>query len=537
MTNTKKIFYAAALMGVIVVTSAAIWPLLRPNRDTVYTFPTTKYGAFLAAQHAIYVNDFDAAARMVADLTDQDFAVVRNTVILADFLGGNLPDDAVLPKGDLGAMAGLVRDAINIRDNNWDAVYARHKDDKTVISAPMRIWASVATGRVTGAMKFIDGLSATDSWKDFMRGYIYAQLGKTETAARHFANVKTDFMNINDYLCIMSFYDAHNMTDAAAALRGDFTRRPGGMFMSDNDFIPDWSDYSGFNRALSFSLIQSVSHGRVMMYSDLSLLLLRLAGAVNGGATSQSTAINYYVGQYFLNNGGDYGAFFDDIDAASPFYPFACMKLAEKSGTIADLERTVRANPLFVPGITKLVAKNVQSGNRRAALRVVNRALDNDNLADAGRAFMLKTRAQIYLTFSDYDNAQSDIRAAADITPNDVEVLALQSRIWSATGRELENAYDYAIALVHKSPGDVFAWDTLGMAVRAREGASAAIDILDRVGDVANACSALFDHLGDLYIETGDTRRAADAFDRAIALSDDGLVVVRDIEKKIRRLK
>ena len=110
-----------------------------------------------------------------------------------------------------------------------------------------------------------------------MRGQIYAETGDIAKAAADFSKVDSGFMNINDYLYIMSFYRQNNMTELADVLRDSFTGQPGGMFMVDFDDIPDWSNYSGIKNALAFSLIQNVSHTQVMMYSDLAVLLLRFA--------------------------------------------------------------------------------------------------------------------------------------------------------------------------------------------------------------------------------------------------------------------
>ena len=77
----------------------------------------------------------------------------------------------------------------------------------------------------------------------------------------------------------------------------------------------------------------------------------------------------------------------------------------------------------------------------------------------------------------------------------------------------------------------------MGCVVAAREGADAALDVLKRVGEVAETCSALFEHIGDMYIKTGKKDEAIEAYRRAIELADDGLVVVPYIERKIRKIK
>ncbi len=507
------------------------------SANVVYQTPVTKYGAFLAAQHAIYVNDFDNAARFSKTLENTDYAIVKNTQFMSEFLSGKLPAGVEILKKEKNTAARLIYDAYLAERGDWDEMYKRHKNDESALASPLRIWSSVATKRQKDALKFIDTLQTNDSWKAFVRGQIYAVSGDAAAAAKSFADVRTDFLNINDYLYIMSFYRHNNMNDAADDLRDDFTSRPGGMFMLGYDNIPDWSSFSGYKNALAFSLLQNVSHTQIMMYSDLAILMLRFAEIVGPGFAKDNDAINYYIGQFFYNNSGDYQKHFDKISHNSPFYSFAILRAAEKNNDISRLEREVENNPLFVPALNKLIAYHIQNGNRSRALQTVNRAIKTKNLNDVGQAFFKKSRAHIYYVFGDLDKAQSDLRAASDVLATDGEILSLQAKIWAARNREIDNAYEYAMTLVRQNPADIFAWDTLGRVVHAREGADEALDILARVGEMANSCSALFEHLGDLYMEKGNEKLARDSYIRAIELSDDGLIVVPNVRKKLRKIK
>lgn len=538
MQRIEKLFTTGVLMAVIIVTGVTLWSFMSTDSDQKqHTYPVNKFGAFLASQHAVYVNDFESAMTFAKHLDDTDVPVVYNTIILSEFLNGRLPDNVGDLKDEKGSAAQLLYDAHLARSDDWASLYNRHKKDETALASPLRIWSGVATGKTKETLQFIDKLKTNDSWKTFVRGQIYAETDQIDKAAAEFAKVPVDFMNINDYLYIMAFYNHFGMTEAANKLHGDFTERPGGMYMLDLNIAPVWQDYSGLHNALAFSLIQNVSHTQIMMYSDLSLLMLRFAQVIQQGKTSEQNAINYYIGQYFYNNGGNYRQFFEAIDKTSPFYPFGMVKIADRTGQMNQLKQVAASNPLFVPATNKLVAKHIQQGHKRQALRVINKALDNKNLTETGRAFYLKTRAQIYLTFGDLTAAQSDIRAAADILPIDAGVLAIQSKIWAAENRELETAYEYAIALVRRAPTDIEAWDVLGTVVAVREGPEAALELIERVGQVSETCSILFEHLGDLYSELGDKNRARDAYHRAIELSDDGLTIIPNLEKKLRNIK
>ena len=538
MKKIESLFITISLFAAIAITSGAIWNTThKMGQGEKYEFPTTKYGAFLAAQHAIYVNDFDTANDLTQNLRDIQYPIVQNTIYISDFLSGRMPFDAHLLKNEKGMPAQLVYDAYLIQNDMWKELHNRHKTDESALAAPLRIWSAIANDWRTNTFKFIDRLPTNASWKSFVRGQIYAELGDTDTAAENFAAVSPDFMNINDYLYIMSFYTHHDMADAAAQLRDDFTARPGGMFMRGYDNIPDWSVYAGYKNQLAFSLVQNVSHTQIMMYSDLAMLLLRFAQITAPEFAETNGVVDYYLGNYFWNNSGDYGAHFARISPDSPFYLFGVLRNVEKNGNIDELQDALREHPLFVPAVNKLVGYHIQHGNKRAALRVINRAIKDKNLNDAGRAFFTKGRAQINFAFGDMDAAQQDLRDASEILVMDAEIISLQAKIWAAQNRELDNAYDYAMMLVQQNPTDILAWDTLGVVVAQREGVDAALEVLERVGKVSETCSSLFEHLGDIYAITGDVDKAVESYMRAIDLSDDGLTVIPVIERKIRKIK
>ncbi len=538
MRKIESLFVGTAIMTTVLGVGISIWNYqARAPYDNGYKFAPTKYGAFLAAQHAVYVNDFDNAAKFMSNLADVDSATVSSVRYISQFLDGHMPADADLLRDEKSAPARIIYDAYLISGGDWGSVYKRHKTDENALIAPLRIWSAVASKHTKDALKFIDKLPTNDSWKSFVRGQIYAETGDIAQAAKSFAAVRPDFMNINDYMYIMSFYTHNNLNDAAEKLHTEFTSRPGGMYMLEFNDVPDWTQFAGYKNALAFSLVQNVSHTQVMMYSDLAMLLLRFAQVTGPAFDENNDAMNYYLGQFFFNNTGDYERFFAKIPQSSPFYLFAQMRMADADGNMHAVHRVVRANPLFVPAVNKLVGHYISTGNRRAALRTINTTLKNKNLTEQGRAFFLKNRAYINYVFGDLSDAQSDIKSAADVLPMDAEILSLQAKIWAAENREIDNAYDYAMALVRKNPTDIMAWDTLGVVVAVREGAPAAIELLARVGEISVTCSSLFLHLGDLYAETGDVARARDAYMRAIELADDGLIVVPDVNRKLRKLK
>ncbi len=537
MMKRKTLFFIAFCAFILGGGIAVVKHLPKGGADYEVSGLTTKYGAYLAAQHAIYTNDFKTAKTFTQEFADIEYDGVKVTRMLAEFLGGNIPQDAQKLVKEKNTALKFIYDAYLAQNNDWDTLYKRHSTNKSALDAPFRIWSGIATRHYKETLKYIDSMEAGAAWKAFVRGQIYAEQGDIKSATKEFAAVPIDFMNINDYMYLYSFYTANSLTDQANELQKKFTSSIGGMFMSDFANFPDFAIYKGIKNALAFSLIQNVSHTQIILYSDLSVLMLRFAQIIGPDTQLFQDTCNYYIGQFFANTRGNYQKQFDLISPESPLYLFAEMRRAGDSGSIDALEKILKKQPLFVPALNKLVALHIANGNKTAALTVLRRALKNKKLTDTGRAYLIKRRALVNMLFGNLNDAQADIRDAVKLSGINAEVLMIQARIWAAQWREIENAYDYAMNMIKNDPMDVLAWDTLAVVVSVREGNDAALDILERVGASASTCSSLFEHLGDAYIIAGKNDLARTAYMRAIELSDDGFVIVPNIQKKLKKIK
>ena len=495
----------------------------------------TDYGSFLATQHALYINDFTAAANLIKDVKSEASAV-NDIKGYISFFNGKMPDNVESMKQDKDLTKRLIYDAHLIQKNDWKNIYQRHGKDNSIFTAPLRIFSAVNQGKSQEALDYIDSLKVSKSWKAFVRGQIALLKNDIKKAAQEFADVHPDFMNVNDYLYLMSFYKANDMTEDMDILRNDFISKPGGMLMMNYQNIPDWSEYDGYKNNLVFSIIQTISHTQIMIFTDLSLMMLRFAELI--ADNSNVDAVNYYLGQFYYYNSGNYKDSYNRISKTSPLYLFGQMKIAEKAGNFKEIRNIANKNPLFISAVNDVITTDIKNGNKKSALRLVNRALKHRDLNENGRGYFLKQRANIYLMFNQPDKAQKDLKAALDIDDRLLpEVLLLQAKIWAQQNRNLDDAYDYAMTLIKRNTSDVVAWDILGVIVEKREGVDAALELMERVGEISVTTSSLFEHLGDFYVKKGDKDKAKKSYLRAIELSDDGLVVSPVVQKKLRKLK
>nr|MBQ0091572.1 hypothetical protein [Candidatus Enterousia merdequi] len=497
--------------------------------------PDSDFGNFLAAQHALYINDFDTASIMMSKVKS-DYDLITKVKTITEFFNGKMPENAKDLKSSKELLERLVYDAHLIQNDNWKNVYERHKKDDSVLAAPLRIFSGVKQGKTKETNKFIDSLKTNEYWKSFVRGQIAVLNNDIDGAAKEFAKVHPEFMNINDYLYLMSFYKQNNMLEDMEILRNDFIAKPSGMYVLDYPAIPDWSEYDGFANNLVFSIIQNVSHSQIMLYTDLSLMFLRFAQVISNDTNLD--AVNYYFGQYYFYNSGDYKNSFDKISKSNPLYLFGQLKIAEKNKDIKTIEKIAKENPLFVPATNIAMRENIKNGNKNAALRFINRGLKQKNLDDNGIAYFLQQRIYVNLMFNNIKSAQKDMdkikELATSITP---DIVLLQARIWEKQNRNLDKAYDYVMNLIKINPSDVNAWDTLALIVNKKEGIHNALEIMEKISSVGVTTSSVFEHLGDLYMIYGDKEKALKAYSHALDLSEDSLIVIPYVQKKIRKIK
>lgn len=248
-------------------------------------------------------------------------------------------------------------------------------------------------------------------------------------------------------------------------------------------------------------------------------------------------AINYYLGQYYFYNTGDYETCFNNIPKTSPLYLFGQMKIAEKNKDMKAIEKIAKNNPLFIPAVQIVGRNSIRTGDKSKALSVINRALKHKNLSVYGRVYFLKQRAYVYAMFGDAKRAQKDLdevkRTDDRLTP---DTMSLQARVWAMQNKNLDMAYDLVMSLIKINTSDVAAWDLLSVIVDKKEGTANALELLERIGEVSPS-SSVYEHLGDFYKKQGDIERAKKSYQHALDLSDDCLIVVPNVQRKIRKLK
>lgn len=517
----------------------SLWYILyynnKENNIEGYKYPETDLGIFLNIQHAMNISDFETAS--ILSKKDIKNFNLDNINVLSSFMNGELVPIKNKKVEINNITIEFIKDAEFIKNNNWQSVYKRHSKDNIILMAPFKIWSSVAVGKYDEAIKFVLKLKTSSSLKNFLLGQIYVEKKDIKKAAYHFANVETSFMNLNDYLYVSSFYKKYKFQNLLKDLKNKFSEAPISSFVIKKENYPDWINFSGPANQLAFSIIQNLSHTGLLRYSNLSLIMLRFAEIIQTEQKDKDS-IYFYLGQHSFNNNGEFGSFFDKIDNDSYFKPFAEIIKIEKTKNLKELNKIIKENPLFLPGIYKLASNYIQNGEEKEFIKLINKSLKDKDLQDNGRIFLLKLLLKNYLIFDDLIKAQETLEKISNLTKKkDTDYILLQSLIWIKNKQQIEDAYKNAIKIIKNNSSNIDAWIVLGYAIKEKEDADSAIEVVSRVAKISTTNSHLFELLGDLYKETNKEEEAKKAYLKAKELSSDGNTSIIKLDKKLDKLK
>ena len=88
----KTVFVLLAVLSILIISRGIDAYRENDSRADQVVFDSD-FGSFLAAQHAIYVNDFDTASKMLNSLDSSvmKFDSVKQSKNMIDFLNGKMP--------------------------------------------------------------------------------------------------------------------------------------------------------------------------------------------------------------------------------------------------------------------------------------------------------------------------------------------------------------------------------------------------------------------------------------------------------------
>ena len=114
MKGIKSFYTVPFFITVVVFCSALlgqkVFDMSAKNQGQVGAVFDTDFGSFLAAQHALYINDFEKASKMIGEVK-ADNKNIKQIKSLTEFFGGKMPQDAESFKDSKDVVERLIYDA------------------------------------------------------------------------------------------------------------------------------------------------------------------------------------------------------------------------------------------------------------------------------------------------------------------------------------------------------------------------------------------------------------------------------------------
>ena len=120
-----------------------------------------------------------------------------------------------------------------------------------------------------------------------------------------------------------------------------------------------------------------------------------------------------------------------------------------------------------------------------------------------------------------YDEAAEQFRAVLELQPENGQAMNYLGYMWADIGKNLEQALELVRRAVDLDPTNGAFVDSLGWALFRLGDLEEARLHLERANQLVPEDSTILEHLGDVYVALGDSGRAREAYEDALAIDDD----------------
>ncbi|MEM8731271.1 MAG: tetratricopeptide repeat protein [Pseudomonadota bacterium] len=501
-------------------------------------------GSYLAARIALINSDFrEAASYYTQALTrDPQNPSIMETMITAQLALGRV--DTALPVAkrleELGlfsqiASMALIGDMIGRED--YETVLTRASEERGVsplVDGLMIGWAQLGLGSVTKALEQFDDVASDSGLRGFAmyhKALALASVGDFEGSEVIFGDTSQGGSAVVSRRAALAYAEVLSQLErngeAADLLRDAFgpNADPGVttliMQLDSGETVPFTHVRSPRDgMAELFFSIAEVLNGETAL--DYALVHARMAGYLRPDhidALLLSAELLDDVGQYDLavETYRLVPKESEDFHAAELGRAEALRSSGKPDAAIEVLQQLATDYPKQAPVQSALGTLFRQLEDFQSAASAYDKALELTPDNGRNRWFLLYARGISHERLDEWDDAETDFRAALALNPGQPQVLNYLGYSLVEKKIKLDEALDMIKRAVAASPDSGYIVDSLGWVLYRLGRYNEAVDHMERAVELMPVDPVVNDHLGDVYWAVGRRMEAEFQWRRALS--------------------
>jgi len=518
-------------------------------------------GPYLAARHASYFSDYEAAAAYYTQALARDpsnFSLMENALL--SFVGLGRVDSAVpvarrMRQGGVGSQtADLVLLADQLKRGEFEAVIEDIEGGLSVGQLADRLvlaWAEFGAGRMSEALAAFDGAAADSGlglFGDYHKALALAAVGDFEGSAAIFNGENGDGLRYTrrGALANVAVLSQLERNDEALALIAD-------LFGAELD--PGLAALKArleAGESLPFETILSATDGAAEVFYTV-------AEAVNGEASETYTLLYARIAQFMRPDHVDAVLLtaqllesqqqhdlatkaYQQVPADDPAYYAAELGRAETLERSGKPDAAVEVLMQLAKTHANLPIVHINLGDTLAGLKRHAEAAEAYSAAialfsgtDANRWYVYYARAIAFDRTGDWDAAEADFRQALALSPEQPRVLNYLGYSFVEQQTNLDEALDMIERAVAGRPNDGYITDSLGWVLYRLGRFDEAVPHMERAVELMPVDPVINDHLGDVLWAVGRKLEAEFQWKRALSFVDPEDIPIELSPDRIRR--
>ena len=541
-----RVLAAVTVPAALAACATAPPPTLRTAEVAAPAAPdpdASVYGLYLAGETALDRGANDTAAFYLdqASARSPTAGFLKERAFAATLISGDVDRAAVLApqagEGDAAAYAlgRVTRAVVELADDHGEAAYdllsGPDMGAHSAAAALLRPWAAAANGNWTAAVAPLTGSHdrAIQAFGDLNHALLLERAGKLADA-----DAAYQAMSVHGGVFALAyggFLERRGRRDAAVALYDEgLSKDP-----TDPAFTAARTRASAkaapppapsIKRGAADALIGPAALLLAQKQEDAGLAYLRLALRLDPDLSEAWVLVGDALeAQQDLDGARDAYA---KVAPNSPDYATSQGRLAldlqqadQKDEALKVALALTAARPRD-PHALLVLADLYRDDDRYAdAVETLNRLIAQVGRDTAATWRLYYLRGASLEREGDWKAAQSDLRHALDLKPEDPEVLNYLGFAWADRGERLDDAVNLLTKAVTLAPDSGAIVDSLGWAYYRQHNYPLAVKTLERAVGLDPSDPEVNDHLGDAYWSTGRKLEAQYQWRRVLTLEPD----------------